>query len=277
MQPIHHASTLVLVRPATTGFEVFLSRRTASAAFMANVHVYPGGRLDAADLDARFAAMVPDDVLDVAADFEAADGVDASLRRGLVVTALRECFEEAGVLFGRPRSVAAPADVRAAVRARLNAGACSFGEALDALDWALDASALRYFAHWVTPPFESRRFDTRFFLAPMPSDEEAAPDESELVEGAWMTPSAALASYASGGLALAPPTLCTLHDLSALSTVDEALAWAWAARPVSIEPRMVEVEGVPALLLPGDPLYPSPEPCPGPRRLYLRHGRFELG
>ena len=277
MQPIHHASTLVLVRPASMGFEVFLSRRTASAAFMANVHVYPGGRLDPADRDRRFEEALPDRVLDVVADFEAAEGVDASLRRGLVVTALRECFEEAGVLFGRPRAAAAPAEVRAAVRARLNAGACSFAEALDALDWELDAGTLRYFAHWVTPPFETRRFDTRFFLAPMPSDEEAAPDESELVEGTWLTPTAALAAYASGALTLAPPTLCTLHDLSGLSTVDDAVAWAWAARPVSIEPRMVEVGGVPALVLPGDPLYPSPTPCPGPWRLYHRGGRFERG
>lgn len=270
------ASTLVLARDFEGQLEVFLSRRTSRAAFMANAYVYPGGRLDPGDLDPRVLRRLgPSDLAEVA-DFE--DEVASEVRSGLVVAALRESFEEAGVLFGFcAGDGASPLDTLtlASARVALNNGQFSFADFLERYDLHLDASGLRYFAHWITPPFESRRFDTRFFIAPVPEGQAAEPDFGELVAGQWMSPTRALQRHTAGELHLAPPTLCTLFDLADLDGVRAALDWAARERPVPIEPRLESVDGVPTLLLPGDPLFPSSAPAPKPCRIVVRDGWFE--
>ncbi|MCB9530713.1 MAG: NUDIX hydrolase [Myxococcales bacterium] len=273
--PIRDAATLVLVRDGQDGAEVFLSRRSARAAFMANAYVYPGGRLDDADTDARLVARLrwgrP-----TAGWFE--DEVDDLRAAGLVIAALRESFEEAGVLLARDGDGAAP-DAQTLARLgewrdRLNAGAAGFVDVLEAEGLWLDASELRYFAHWITPPFETRRFDTRFFVTPAPEGQAAAADRAELVEGEWMRPAQALARNADGTLMLAPPTLCTLEDLAAVgASVASVLAWAEAEQPVPILPQLHDVDGVPTLVLPGDPLFPSDRPARGPWRVTFAGGQ----
>lgn len=279
-QPIRPAATLVLARSAGTGVEVFLSRRTSKAAFMANAYVYPGGRVDSEDAAPELAERVlPREPEWFAARFE--DALPADDVRAHHVAALRESFEEAGVLLARradgsPLDLANP-DVAArlvAHRAALNRHEVALLDVLRAEDLVLDASALDYFAHWITPPFESRRFDTRFFFAVLPEGQEPIPDYAELVDGGWFAPSEALAAYARGEIQLAPPTFCTLDDLAAAGPLDRVRAWADACVPVPIQPRLHQENDEMLLLLPGDPLYPLEPAVRGPTRLAIRDGRF---
>lgn len=278
--PIRPAATLVLARAAAPGFEVFLSRRTSKAAFMANAYVYPGGRVDEADHDpAYLARLLPRDPDWFAREFE--DGLGPDAGRAHYVAALRESFEEAGVLYARRAdgteldlSDAATSERMAVHRAALNRGERDLLSILIEEDLVLDATGLDYFAHWITPPFETRRFDTRFFFAALPAGQTPVPDRSELVDGGWYTAAAALRAYEAGQVRLAPPTLCTLDDMSRCDDLDAARAWAAAEVPTPILPRLEQVDGDTALLLPGDPLYPSETPVRGPTRVVHRAGRF---
>ncbi|MFT6396248.1 MAG: 8-oxo-dGTP pyrophosphatase MutT (NUDIX family) [Bradymonadia bacterium] len=274
-QPIRNASTLVLARETSDGFEVFLSKRTAKAAFLASAYVYPGGRVDDADHD----LSIPVHGLETCGTFEDTD--DTKLFRAHVVALLRECFEEAGVLLARDAdgSVVELHDQErlaslAEKRAALNAGTTTFAAVLGAEKLTLDAVGLDYFAHWITPPFESRRFDTRFFFAVAPAGQEPVPDYSEMVHGQWFAAQDALDAYIAGEIQLAPPTLCTLEDLAGCTTLADALAWAAAEVPTPILPRLETINDTMHLLLPGDPLYGSENPVVGPTRVVLRNGKF---
>lgn len=177
---VRHAATVVVVRGTGADAEVLLLRRGDTAGFMAGMFVYPGGRLDPADLDA------------------AAGDLDAAARW----TALRECFEESGLLLatdqqGQP---ATPAHAEA-----LRASDAPFAEALQALSLRPGLNDLRAFARWVTPAVERRRFDTRFYLAHHPHGQAAAPDGFEMVEHRWRRPVDALQEYATSDMLLSPP------------------------------------------------------------------------
>lgn len=274
-KPIRNASTLVLARETEGGFEVFLSKRTAKAAFMANVYVYPGGRVDDEDHN----VAIPMTGLETCGTFEDTD--DVELFRAHIVALLRECFEETGVLLARDADGSvvelhdeARLNSLAEKRAALNAGDTTFIEVLQAEGLTLDAVGIDYFAHWITPPFESRRYDTRFFFAVAPAGQEPVPDYSELVHGAWFSAQAALDAYRAGEIQLAPPTLCTLEDLAECQTLDDALTWAALEMPIPILPRLETIDDTMHLLMPGDPLYPSDCPVPGPTRIVLRDGKF---
>jgi 8-oxo-dGTP pyrophosphatase MutT (NUDIX family) len=274
-KPIEDAATLVLAREARQGFEVFLSKRTSKAAFMANAYVYPGGRVDPEDYEESL-PLVPSGLESA---FE--DIADAARYRAHLVALLRECFEEAGVLLAARRDgVPLKTSGRCMVerlarhRARLNASECTFADILDAEALVLLVEHVHYFAHWITPPFENRRYDTRFFLAIAPEGQEPVPDYSEMVHGAWFSPASALDAYRDGSIQLAPPTLCTLEDLAESSTLEEAVGWARAQTPSPILPRLETIDDQMNLLLPGDPLYPSEVPVKGPTRIVLRDGRF---
>lgn len=274
-QPIRNASTLVLARETNDGFELFLSKRTAKAAFMANAYVYPGGRVDDEDDDLG----IPMHGLETCGTFEDTD--DTALFRAHVVALLRECFEEAGVLLARDEDGGVVElhdeqrlDSLARKRTALNAGTTTFSAVLAEEKLTLDAVGIDYFAHWITPPFESRRYDTRFFFAVAPAGQEPVPDYSEMVHGQWFSAQAALDAYIAGEIQLAPPTLCTLEDLAGCDTLDDALAWAAAEVPIPILPRLETIDDTIHLLMPGDPLYPSDTPVVGPTRFVLRDGKF---
>jgi 8-oxo-dGTP pyrophosphatase MutT (NUDIX family) len=218
------AATVILVRPASPphGVEVFLLRRRKAASFMGGAFVFPGGAADPGETDPR-------------------------------VTAARELFEEAGVLLAQG---APPAAELAALRARVLDGA-PVGELLAERGLAFDAAALSYFAHWITPSIEQKRFSARFYVAALPAGQEPRFDDRETVDQAWVTPADALARAAE--LALPPPQLRTFLDLSAARSVDDvlALARARAASPCPVMPRGAAQPGGFALLLPWDPEYES--------------------
>ena len=247
---VRHAATVVVVRGAGADAEVLLLRRGDTAGFMAGMFVYPGGRLDPADLDA------------------AAGDLDTAARW----TALRECFEESGLLLatdqqGQP---ATPAHAEA-----LRASEAPFAEALQALRLRPGLNDLRPFARWVTPAVERRRFDTRFYLAPHPPGQDAAPDGFEMVEHRWRRPVDALQEYATSDMLLSPPTFYFLADLAAQLAAGLPLHdWADAQPRHPVLPRL-ELTGSPRLLLPGDADYPSEQPVSGPTRMILVDGRWQ--
>jgi 8-oxo-dGTP pyrophosphatase MutT (NUDIX family) len=252
--PALPAATVMLVRDATPpGLEVFVLRRTASATFAAGMYVFPGGRVDEADGTADVEAVcrgLDDGVASKTL------GVD---RGGLAfwVAAVRECFEEAGVLLARRRDggLVRTDDTE---RRAVHAGDLSMVDLCRRHDLVLDLSSIRYVAHWVTPIGESRRFDTRFFLAPAPPGQDGAHDDAELVDSRWVRPADAIAQAEAGEILMLPPTIANLRALAQWDDVGSALAAADAAGPPPrIQPRLRRdgAGRVIGIALPGDADY----------------------
>lgn len=284
-----HAATVVLARESARGPEIFMVQRHGKSAFMASAYVYPGGKLDAADCADEAAAAC------VGLDREAALAAlssppprlddDAALPAGgalgLYVAALREVFEESGVLLAR-RADGAPLDLTSpetqarfsAHREAVHSGALSMADLAAAEGLAWDVAALTPFAQWITPVVEPRRFNARFFIARAPADQAPVHDAQETVDSCWVTPREALERYAAGSIQLAPPTLRTLEDMAPYASVDALIQGLAAAPQTPIMPRFEELDGKLTLLLPGDPLYPSPHPVQGPTRVQLEGGRW---
>ena len=252
--PAVPAATVMLARDGDEGVEVFVLRRTARAAFAPDMYVFPGGKVDAAD-----SAVDLEPYVEGLTDAEAsrALGVDGG---GLAywVAAVRECFEEASLLVARRRD-GGPLDVPDEDRKAVHDQELSMVELCRRHDLVLDLSEIRYTAHWVTPVGEgARRFDTRFFLAAAPDDQEGTHDDIETVHSRWVRPAQAIAESEAGELALMPPTLACMRFLADHATVDEALAAADAAGPPPrIQPKIrVDAEGrIAGVSLPGDPDY----------------------
>jgi 8-oxo-dGTP pyrophosphatase MutT (NUDIX family) len=273
------ASTVVLVRPSPGGFEVFLVRRSDAIAFMGGAHVFPGGRIDPLDRLAD-AGRWCDGVEHALSSMPTAGQREAV---AFHVAAVRELFEEAGVLLARQEGastiVATHGDARSRFdqyRVHLIGGEITLLDvaAREHLRLALDT--LTPFANWVTPEIEARRFDTFFFLAVAPPAQDASHHDHEASGGIWITPAAATDRCLSGDLALPPPTWTTLRGLAQFSEVKEAWRWASSRQVPRVEPRVNELpDGTREILLPGDARYP---PIPGfsPRetRFLLRDGRW---
>jgi 8-oxo-dGTP pyrophosphatase MutT (NUDIX family) len=233
--PVRPAATVMLVRDAPdTGVEVFMLRRTASAVFGAGMYVFPGGRVDEVDHAA-----------DIAAHCVGLDDATASAKLGIErgglgywVAAVRECFEEAGVLLASSRTGEGLA-VRAEDRHLVHDGAMSLVELCARDDLVLDLSTTHYVDHWITPIGEQRRFDTRFFLTAMPDDQDPLHDDAETVDSLWVRPEVALAMQASGELMMMPPTMVNLEFLTPFESADDALAaGATIDRPACTQPEL---------------------------------------
>lgn len=272
--PIQDAATILLVR-GETPFEIFLVRRHAKMKFMPDAMVFPGGRVD--ESDAR-GGMAPYCDL-TRAQAAAALGIDDGARAlAFFVAACRETFEEVGVLLarhrdGRPLKLdTTDAAHFAAYREQLNNGATKLQYILETEDLVLDLSALTFNAHWITPPIEQRRYDTRFFIARAPADQSPLHDDGETVDSAWMTPADTLAAYAAGSLTLAPPTLRILSELARLPNATAALDHRRADRPIPYQPQPFDAGGELHLLLPGDPDFDPPGAARN--RILLRDGKW---
>lgn len=268
--PAAPSATVVLLRDGADGLEVFLLRRHAQSEVLGGAYVFPGGKLDSADahwadrLDCTPAALherlgEPD---------LQADGAAA-----LFVAAIRELFEETGLLF----APVAPAQADAAWTA-LRRGQ-GFDTVLAPLGVPLIASALQPWSRWVTPTLSSvvrRRFDTRFFLATVPPGQLARHDEHEADASHWLTPRTALRQYWDGQIALAPPQIMSLVHLARYRDVAGAMDAARSRKPPCIRPQPSDVDGVRILCYPGDPWHAEKDQAlPGPTRLCWRNKRFE--
>jgi len=206
--PIRDAATVVLLRDGTSGVEVWLLTRVARMAFAAGMTVFPGGRVEASDADLPWAGAPPADA-------------------ALVGAAVRETFEETGVLLG-----VSGLDLGSA-RADVEAGRLGFGELLRSHSAAVDPSGLHPWARWVTPEGEPRRYDTRFFVAALPAGAQPAAVTSEAEHAGWLGVTAALAERERGERAMMPPTLVTLGSIADCATVTDVIA---AAAGRSMEP-----------------------------------------
>jgi 8-oxo-dGTP pyrophosphatase MutT (NUDIX family) len=264
------SATVVLLRDAGDDLEVFLLRRHGESAVLGGAYVFPGGKVDAEDAGRADRLDRP------MAELHALLGepeLAPPQAAGLFVAAIREVFEETGLLFAD----LAPAQAREAWAA-LRQG-CGFDELLAPRGLRLAASALRPWSRWITPVVSSvgrKRFDTRFFVAAVPPGQEPRHDEHEATASLWLTPRAALRRYWDGAIELAPPQIMSLNHLARHRSVASVLAAADARRPPCILPEPHDVDGTRVLCYPGDPWHPRGEQVlPGPTRLVWRNRRFE--
>ncbi len=264
------AATLILLRDVEDApFEVFLVRRHPKSSFMPSTYVFPGGKLDALDSEPRLLARTRGRSLEGAAQ-ALGEPADAARATALYVAAIRETFEEAGVLLA---DFGVEADLSAA-RARLASGA-PFVDVLSELDAYLRLDQLVPHARWVTPVAEARRFDSRFFFSLAPAGQLASHDEHETTAGAWLSPGAALAESLSGAIQLPPPTLRTLENLARHPSSSAVLREAAARLPAYVDPVLLLDGEQVTLLLPGDPGHETQVPAiAGPTRFVLEAGRW---
>lgn len=231
------AATVVVVRDAAGGLEVLMLRRTQSRDHTSGAWVFPGGLLDANDRLGHTLCVGIDD-----REASAKLGVDTG---GLdyYVAAIRECFEEAGILFaiderGRPIDMLVDTGTRLAdQRGPLHRGERSIADICTAEGLRLAAGELHYIAHWITPPGRVKRFDTRFFLAVLPAGQSSAHDALETVDHAWLRPADALSRASE--LNLLTPQRSLLATIGKHQHTDSLLAWARAPREiVTVAPRL---------------------------------------
>ena len=248
--PVRDAATVVLIRDGEPGLEVFLLRRVLGMAFAGGMTVFPGGGVDKRDAEASPAWAGPD-VHWWAERF----AVPTELARALVCAAVRETFEESGVLLAGPDADSVVADTRpyADARTALVDRSLSFAEFLADAGLVLRADLLRPWANWLTPEREPRRYDTRFFLAELPAGQRADGDTSEADQAAWQAPAGAIEDWKQGRCGLLPPTWMTLADLAELGSVSAALA---APRLMDkIMPKVIRDGDVLRVVLPGHPSF----------------------
>ena len=241
------AATVVLLRDATGGMEVLLMRRTRNAGFVPGAYVFPGGRVDTGDGDGAALARVDGLTLQTAADrLGSTSEANASGTPAIAyyMAALREAFEETGILVartrdGRPVPTAAEETRVDVVRGEVMDDRISFAQALDHLDCRIDGSAVAYMAHWVTPEPEPRRYDTRFFAARVRDGATPIIDEREMTDAVWISPTDALRRNRAGSLPMVFPTIKTLETLAAFDDADDAVATLDRRTVPMILPRLV--------------------------------------
>lgn len=231
----------MLLRDVDPGLEVLLLRRNRRAGFVPDMYVFPGGRVD--DADARSGALsLLDDLTSEAAAGRLGLGPEADPPAiAYYVAALREAFEETGILLGSLTDGSVPptaADEPEVDRIRddLMEDRIDFAQALTRMECRVSAAVLEYFAHWITPRRQPRRFDTRFFAARVTGAGTPIADPREMTEARWIAPAAALDEHARGELPMILPTVRTLEGLEAFSDTAEALEALSRERVVTILP-----------------------------------------
>jgi 8-oxo-dGTP pyrophosphatase MutT (NUDIX family) len=251
-----HASTVVLLRDGAEGLEAYLLRRQKTMAFAAGMYVFPGGSVDPRDETLPGASWVGPEPAQWAPLLTADEG----LAKALVCAAVRETFEESGVLLAGADAGSVVADPTAegweADRLALIDRSLSFAALLDRRELVLRADLLRPWAHWITPEVEPRRYDTRFFVAALPDGQRTRDVGGEADLVTWERPADALAAADRGELGMMPPTAFTLHELSTFGTVAEVLSAGDARDVRPVLPRIVLGDDDEArLLLPHDEGY----------------------
>lgn len=263
------AASVLLLRDGPAGVEVFMERRHLETDFVGGAYVFPGGRVDAAD-------SLPDSLC------RGLDDAQASAKLGLTegglsfwVAAVRECFEEAGVLFAYDRSgeLIDLHDERAAAsyaghRDALNRNELTLGTLAELEGLVLATDRIAYWSHWITPEGMPRRYDTRFFVAEMLPRQTAVHDDGELTSSAWVRPAEAIERALAHEWMIILPTLKNLDQLARFPSAKAAVEAAQAQTEVTcIVPRVLERDGHARVVLPGDDGYDeAPRDASGSRR-----------
>jgi 8-oxo-dGTP pyrophosphatase MutT (NUDIX family) len=243
------ASTVILLRDSPDGLLVYLLRRVSSMRFAPGAYVFPGGSVDPRDGDLAVGWSGPSP-----AEWGRAFDATETLARELVCAAVRETFEESGVLLAGPASDAIVPDTSGddweTDRQALLDRSQSLAELLARRSLVLRGDLLRPWAHWITPEIEERRYDTRFFVAALPDGQRTRDVSTESDRVTWVRPRDAVAAARRGDMPMLPPTLVTLTELAAYDSVADVLAAVRSVRPRLPEAR-VTGEGV-FLILPED-------------------------
>ena len=255
--PVRDAATVMLLRDGSDGPEVCLMQRNLNSDFVGGAYVFPGGAVDPADADADVADRCPD-----------LDDAEASRRLGLAVgglafwvAAIRESFEEAGVLLarhadGRRLDLSGPgtAERFAGHRDDVDNERRTIAEIAVQEDLHLDVGQLHYFSRWITPLGAHRRYDTRFFVCAAPEGQEVVEDSRELIGTQWLTPAEALRRHDAGDITMIFPTVRTLVALSRFERAGAVLDHARAqSRVEGILPTISDGDDGMRIVLPGDP------------------------
>jgi 8-oxo-dGTP pyrophosphatase MutT (NUDIX family) len=250
-----------------------LVKRHGLSDVLGGAYVFPGGKLDDSDLQLAGIAHLDQDSGALHKALAEPD-LPIDVARGLYVAALREAFEECGVLFAQDTAHHHSLQLAEQIRSGQ-----SFNEVLGHLQLRLQTQALQPWSRWITPKMpsiSSKRFDTRFFVAALPADQIASHDNVETTESVWLPPRVALEQYWENQIALAPPQIMTLAHLSRHGTVASAVAAARGNPPPTIAPEPFDDQGERVLCYPGDPWHSmSTRAMPGPTRLRYRNKRFE--
>ena len=267
---LRDAATVMLIRDARDeegrpAVEVCMLRRNLASEFVAGAYVFPGGSVDPADR-----GDAADELCRGRSDAEASEllGVDSG---GLAfwVAALRECFEEAGVLLAKPLDAAegtsmldtSDPDERArfeAYRLEINEGRTGLLDVCRAEGLVLPVDTVHYVSHWITPELAPRRFDTRVFVTAAPSGQVAHHDNGETIATIWVRPADALARFEAGEIELLPPTIENLENLAIHDSTEAVMTWARDVVDVqTILPVVLIEDGRLLVLRPGDEGYPQ--------------------
>jgi 8-oxo-dGTP pyrophosphatase MutT (NUDIX family) len=237
--PIVPAATILMLRD-DPAFEVLMVKRHHQIDFAAGALVFPGGKTHAGDDDPRWEARCL--------------GWGGALphKRPLRIAAIREAYEEAGILLARHLDGAPFRDDERATAAREDVGRDRrpFLDLVIELDLYLDLEALSVFARWITPPIVPRRFDTWFYVAMAPAEQLAVCDGSETVDAEWIAPSEALRLGELGQRTVIFPTRMNLKLLAEAQGAEDAVSRARARELVTVEPRVTERDGERVLVLP---------------------------
>ncbi len=285
-KPARPAATLMLLRDGLVGLEVFLLKRHGLSDVLGGAYVFPGGKLDREDCEIDIDAFLDQTPQQLHQALNE-PGTDLATATGLYVAALREAFEESGVLLaasftsaGAGRDDAAFADAAQARQAMaLSRQGMAFDEVLAHMGLRLATRAALPWSRWITPRMPSvmsKRFDTRFFVAALPAGQTAQHDDRETVQSVWLGPREALRQYWARDIELAPPQIMSLAHLSRFADTASALQEARQRPPPVIQPEPFDEEGSRVICYPGDEHHPITERAmPGPRRLRHIQGRFE--
>lgn len=237
------AATVMLLKDTGSGVAVHMLRRRASMAFAGGAYAYPGGGVDPRDDDHHVRWAGP-----TRAWWADRLGVDETAAQAIVCAAVRETYEEAGVLLAGPAPDAVVGDTTGddweADRAALVARELSFAEFLDRRGLVLRSDLLGAWTRWITPEFESRRYDTWFFVAALPEGQRTRNASTEADRTVWIAPREAAAGYDKGELLMMPPTIATLRQLTAYGAAARALEAAPGRdlTPVLATARLVDGE-----------------------------------
>ena len=253
------AATVVVLRDGTSGPEAYLLRRRTSMAFAGGMHAFPGGGVDPRDVSDHGVGWYGPGP----AEWAAWLATDEGPARGFVCAAVRETFEEAGVLLASPNPPTAtesPAfsdDEWEADRQALVARRLSLSELLDRRGLAVRSDLLVPWAHWITPRFEQRRYDTWFFVAALPAGQQARDLSGESDQAGWVRPADAIAAAKRGEVSMLPPTWSVLDGLTAYPSVAAVIEAARQRQVETIMPAWLDDGERVRVLLPGDPGFPG--------------------
>jgi 8-oxo-dGTP pyrophosphatase MutT (NUDIX family) len=266
------AASVLLLRDSDAGLQVLLMRRAQASQVLGGAYVFPGGKLDAEDQAGDALRHLSEPATRLRERLHEPD-LEPARAAGLFMAALREAFEECGVLAGQDSQ--GPALAR---QLRSLVGQRGWHQSLQQTGQALRTEDLLPWSRWITPrqpAVTNKRFDTRFFVARVCDDQVARHDDFETTDSVWLTPVQALTRYAAGEIDLVAPQIMSLYELKAHRSVAQALQEARQRPPALIEPHPFDQDGQRILCYPGDACHPvSTRAMRGPTRLLFAQGRF---